>query len=152
MIQRHILSRFSAAIIIILMVVSTTSCASLKWTTDREDNVNINLIPDRRVHVSSPSIYQSKDQVIISGSLKSRRWRSRLHGHIDIAAMNAKGQIIYAKSIDIHRKFPFRRYRYRYKAVIPDSLHEGMTINIAYHKPTLKSGPFDCGNNVATIQ
>ncbi len=149
--KSHKTSRCLLIVILLIGLFFIPACSSIRILPQRDEDIKVKLITNHHAHVHYPSVYREREQVVISGTLKGKRFKPRLHGHVDIALISPEGKVKNSQSVKIYRKFPFNKnYKYGYKAVIPFSSDEEIKLQIAYHSPMIQSGSFNCRNNLAT--
>ena len=126
-------------ILIGLLVGSTImfGCSSSKINLVKRGTVTVERLPSKsNVYIAGVFVYQEGDELVVSGKVKPRHSHLPTSGHVDIAILSLKGEVIGKASTSytpriIRRKSARRGSRFTARfSVIPS---RASRIRLAYH-------------------
>ena len=148
---------YSIGILVGLAVTLMTlfGCISSRINLVRNGTVSVERLQSKgNVYLSGVLVYQEGDELVVSGKAKPRNRHLPTSGHVDIAILSPKGEVIGKQSTSyspriIRRKSARRGSQFTARfSVIPP---EASRVRLAYHAKKHSGGQtaFDCGKNAA---
>ena len=135
--------------------MALSGCTSSRINLVRNGTVSVERLRSKgNVYISGVFVYQEGDELMVSGKAKPRSRHLPTSGHVDIAILSPKGEVIgkastfYTPRI-IRRKSARRGSRFTARfSVIPP---EASRVRLAYHGQRCSAAQttFDCGKNAA---
>lgn len=127
--------RFMSLLVLIFAAVILFACAAGKVNLVERGTVVIERVPSRNISVAEVYAYQYEDSMVIQGKVKRQYSSGYIGGHVDIAIISPKGDILVQGStffLPRGRKQK-RKREASFSVRISSPPPRGSTIRVAYH-------------------
>jgi len=123
-------------LIFVITTVLFSGCASNRVNPVKNGTLQVERITPNGVYFSKEFIYEEDGRIVISGTVKSRNLNKIRGGHVDIAILSPKGDIIQQSNtvVGTGRLKQLRKHGARYKLTLSTIPPPGSTIRVVYHK------------------
>lgn len=123
-------------LIFVITTVLFSGCASNRVNTVKNGTLQVERTAPNGVYFSKGYIYEEDGRLVISGTVKSRNLNKIRGGHVDIAIVSPKGDIIQQSStvVKTGRLKKLRQQGARFKLTLSTIPPSGSTIRVVYHK------------------
>jgi len=118
--------------------------------TDLPEPLELNDTPFHQF--SSVTAYEDDGELVLYGKAQHSHTFCKTEGHVDVAGIDAQGQVVYTASLPLKGRSSRKGgwYRADFRTRIEGSALRGTTVRLAFHDVECVSGfAFDCGENQA---
>jgi len=139
-----------------VVLIALSGCASSRTNLVKKEMISIERLPSKgNAHIFKVSVYKEGDELVVSGRVtRSIKYRLASQGHIDMAVLSPKGEVIGKASASYIPRIIRREGKHsasyfiaRFSVIPP----KGSTVRLSYHTQRYSAAKtiFDCGDNAA---